>query len=132
VQKSCDPEVVAKVMAGELSPNAALVQAGIRKKPTPTETYKAAIEATGMSYSTVTKIASICSAYETCRRRQNLSFNHHVEVWSLPPAQQDKLLDRAEVERLSRQPFLVFLGVLRWPDIENRPVFWGCFEARAD
>lgn len=31
VQQECKPEVVAKVMAGEMSPNAALVKAGIRE-----------------------------------------------------------------------------------------------------
>jgi hypothetical protein len=31
VQRSCEPEVVAKVMSGEMSPNAALVKAGIRE-----------------------------------------------------------------------------------------------------
>ncbi len=31
VQQECKPEVIAKVMAGEMSPNAALVKAGIRE-----------------------------------------------------------------------------------------------------
>jgi hypothetical protein len=31
VKKECEPEVVAKVMSGEMSPNAALVKAGIRE-----------------------------------------------------------------------------------------------------
>lgn len=31
VKRECDPEVVAKVMSGEMSPNAALVKAGIRE-----------------------------------------------------------------------------------------------------
>ena len=34
VQRSCDEETVAEVMAGRMSANAALVKAGIRKKPT--------------------------------------------------------------------------------------------------
>ena len=37
VQRSCDEETVAEVMAGRMSANAALVKAGIRKKPTPEE-----------------------------------------------------------------------------------------------
>jgi hypothetical protein len=65
------------------------------------ETYKAAIEATGMSYGTVANFASVCAAFESSRRRENLSFKHHVEVWSLDPDQQDELLDQAETERLS-------------------------------
>jgi hypothetical protein len=65
------------------------------------ETYKAAIEATGMSYSTVQKFALICNEFEMQRRRCILSFNHHVEVRSLPLDQQDELLDQAEAGRLS-------------------------------
>ncbi len=37
VQRSCDAETVAAVMSGEMSPNAALVKAGIRKKKSPEE-----------------------------------------------------------------------------------------------
>jgi hypothetical protein len=61
-----------------------------------------------MSYGTVTTFAAVCNAFESSRRRETLGFTHHREVWSLPPAQQDELLDRAEAERLSRQPFWVF------------------------
>lgn len=65
------------------------------------ETYKAAIDATGMKLGTVMTMASVCRAFETSRRREVLSFGHHVEVWSLEPDKQDELLDRAEVEGLS-------------------------------
>jgi hypothetical protein len=65
------------------------------------ETYKAAIDATGMGYKTVSNFALICSEFEFPRRRGNLSFNHHVEVWSLDHSQQDELLHRAETEGLS-------------------------------
>lgn len=65
------------------------------------ETYKAAIDATGMSYGAVTTFASVCNAFESSRRRENLGFTHHREVWSLEPEQQDELLDRAESEGLS-------------------------------
>jgi hypothetical protein len=65
------------------------------------ETYKAAIEATGMSYGTVTTFASVCKAFESSRRKEHLTFTHHMAVWSLEPDQQDELLDRAEAEGLS-------------------------------
>lgn len=65
------------------------------------ETYKAAIEATGMSPKTCQTYALISKAFEMPRRRGNLAFGHHVEVWSLEPGQQDELLDRAETEGLS-------------------------------
>lgn len=62
------------------------------------ETYKAAIEATGFSYSTVSKFSSISSSFEFCRRRQNLTFRHHAEVLGLDNTQQDELLEIAETE----------------------------------
>ncbi len=65
------------------------------------DTYKAAIDATGMSLGAVQNIASVCRSFETSRRREHLSFKHHVEVWSLEPGQQNELLDRAESESLS-------------------------------
>jgi hypothetical protein len=36
--------------------------------------------------------ASVCRKFETSRRRDNLSFNHHSEVAALPPAEADALL----------------------------------------
>lgn len=65
------------------------------------ETYKAAIDATGMSYGTVANFASTCASFESSRRRENLAFSHHVVVQPLEPDQQDELLDRAESEGLS-------------------------------
>jgi hypothetical protein len=65
------------------------------------ETYKAAIEATGLSYGAVKQFALLCHEFELGRRRPNLSFKHHVEVWSLDSSQQDEALDRAESELLS-------------------------------
>ena len=63
--------------------------------------YQTAIDATGMSYSAVTTFTSICTSFEFCRRRQNLSFNHHVEVKPLSLDKQDELLDQAENEKWS-------------------------------
>lgn len=65
------------------------------------ETYKAAIDATGMSYGTVANFASTCASFESSRRRENLAFSHHVAVQPLEPDRQDELLDRAESEGLS-------------------------------
>lgn len=55
----------------------------------------------GKEIQTLMNIGSICRSFETSRRREVLSFKHHAEVSGLPPDQADKLLDRAEVERLS-------------------------------
>jgi hypothetical protein len=65
------------------------------------ETYKAAIDATGVAYQTARNIASACEEFEMSRRRDNLTFKHHVEVQSLDKSEQDELLDQAEKEKWS-------------------------------
>jgi hypothetical protein len=59
------------------------------------EIYAQAIDATEWRYQTLANAKSIAAKIEFYRRRENLSFSHHAEVVSLPPAQQDKLLDEA-------------------------------------
>jgi hypothetical protein len=51
--------------------------------------YETAIAATGLSYSRLATLKSVCRRFpfessEFCRRRQNLSFGHHAEIVSLP------------------------------------------------
>jgi len=65
------------------------------------ETYKAAIEATGLAYSSVKKLSLVVGQFALDRRRSNLSFNHHAEVQGLDPQEQDELLSEAESEGLS-------------------------------
>jgi len=65
------------------------------------ETYKAAIEATGLTYGGCKNIAIVCRNFEMARRRAILSFKHHAEVQGLEPKEQDELLSEAESERLS-------------------------------
>ena len=65
------------------------------------ETYKAAIQATGLTYNTVIKFSSLCTEFELKRRRFNLAFQHHMEVWGLEKNDQDELLDIAERDGLS-------------------------------
>jgi N6-adenosine-specific RNA methylase IME4 len=50
----------------------------------------------GPDFQTCMAAASVCRAFETCRRRQVLGFSHHREVASLPPAEQDALLEWCE------------------------------------
>lgn len=45
--------------------------------------------------------AAVSRSFETSRRREVLSYSHHVEVASLPPDEADELLDKAEREGLS-------------------------------
>jgi hypothetical protein len=57
----------------------------------------------GPAYQTCANAAAICRAFEISRRREILSFSHHAAVAALAPAEQDRLLDRAEREGWSRR-----------------------------
>lgn len=61
-----------------------------------------AIEDTDLNFGTVANYGSVARAIESSRRREVLSFSHHVEVADLKPEQQDYWLDLAEKEGLSR------------------------------
>jgi hypothetical protein len=50
----------------------------------------------GPAYATCRKVGSIARRFEYNRRRLDLSFKHHAEVASLPPAEADALLDWCE------------------------------------
>lgn len=52
----------------------------------------------GPSFSTCANTASVCKEFETSRRRELLSFGHHMETQGLPREEQDKLLDECERE----------------------------------
>jgi len=57
---------------------------------------KAAEGIFGREFGSLMNLASICRSFEGSRRREVLSFTHHVEVAALPPAEADALLDKAE------------------------------------
>jgi hypothetical protein len=60
---------------------------------------KAIVEAEdwdGPSFQAAADAASVCRKFETSRRREVLSFNHHREVAALPPDEADALLDSCE------------------------------------
>lgn len=67
------------------------------------ETYSQAMEETPYSYGTLRNDKFVAGRIELSRRRDNVPFSHHAEVAALPPAQQDVLLDKAEVEGLTRE-----------------------------
>jgi hypothetical protein len=67
-----------------------------------TDRYKHVIEAVGLDYQTVRNYAWVARRFELSRRRDTLSFQHHAEVASLPPEEQDYWLDRAEDRGWSR------------------------------
>src|SRR5258705_4874231 len=51
------------------------------------EKYEQAVRDTGYDRGTLRNIASVAGRIEPSRRRDNLSFKHHVEVAALPPHQ---------------------------------------------
>lgn len=61
-----------------------------------------ALEQEQWAFKTLRNAGSVARAFaETSRRRDALSYSHHVEVAALPPTEADELLDRAEAERWS-------------------------------
>jgi hypothetical protein len=53
----------------------------------------------GPAYGTCANAGTTCEKFELSRRRESLSFSHHVEVADLPPNLADKLLDWCEETR---------------------------------
>lgn len=66
------------------------------------KTYEQALEVTGKGLVTLQKVKSVAGEFESCRRRQLLSWSHHEACQALPKEQQEKVLDEAEQKRLSR------------------------------
>jgi len=67
------------------------------------EKYLEAVAVTGYDVGSLMDMAYVASRFEISRRRENLSWSHHQELASLPPADQDELLDLAEREHWSRK-----------------------------
>jgi hypothetical protein len=63
------------------------------------EMYDDAVDITGYDRTTLRNIVVVCRAVEMSRRRDDLTFTHHVEVAPLPPAEQDAWLTRAAEEK---------------------------------
>ena len=64
--------------------------------------YRRAVQDAGLDYQTLRNYAWIARKFTMARRRAGLSFQHHAEVASLPGAEQDAWLDRAEQAGWSR------------------------------
>lgn len=58
--------------------------------------YQQAIQATGLRYQTLRNYFWVANQFPLERRNHRLTFQHHAEVASLQPDEQDALLDRAE------------------------------------
>ena len=65
--------------------------------------YREAIAATGLDYQTLRNYAVVARRFELSRRRDNLSFQHHAEVCSLPDPEQEHWLDLATRRHWSKQ-----------------------------
>lgn len=52
----------------------------------------------GPAFQTCANAATVCRAFETSRRREVLTFSHHIEVAGLPIGEADYWLDEAEAE----------------------------------
>lgn len=61
-----------------------------------TDRYQRGIRAVGLSYQTLRNYAWVSRRFDLTRRRAALSFQHHAELASMPVAEQDLWLDRAE------------------------------------
>ncbi|MEJ3746438.1 LmbU family transcriptional regulator [Actinomycetes bacterium KLBMP 9797] len=64
--------------------------------------YRRAVNETGLDYQTLRNYAWIARRFPMSRRRDKLSFQHHVVVAALPEAEQDLLLADAEKHGWSR------------------------------
>lgn len=65
------------------------------------EKYTQAAKITGYDPRSLANMASIATAFEVSRRRDNLTWSHHVAVAALPEAEQEAWLDRAAAEGFS-------------------------------
>ncbi len=61
-----------------------------------TDRYMRAVRAAGLQYQTLRNYAWVSRRFEWHRRRPLLTFQHHAEVASMPPDQQDAWLEQAE------------------------------------
>ena len=73
-----------------------------------TDRYRTVIDTVGVSYQTLRNYAWVARRFTLSRRRDGLTFYHHMEVARLPEEDQDRWLDQAveqnwSVHRLRRQ-----------------------------
>jgi hypothetical protein len=65
------------------------------------EKYTQAAKITGYDPRSLANMASIATAFDSSRRRDDLTWSHHVAVAGLPESEQEGWLDRAATEGLS-------------------------------
>jgi hypothetical protein len=65
--------------------------------------YRAAVSGTGLEYKTLRNYAMVARRFESARRRDDLSFQHHAEVCGLSDEAQDFWLDLAVKHHWSKR-----------------------------
>ncbi|MET8027559.1 LmbU family transcriptional regulator [Streptomyces avermitilis] len=83
--------------------------------------YQTGVQAAGLDYQTLRNYAWVARHFELWRRRETLSFGHHAEVASLPPAEADTWLDQAEQHGWSRNQLRLRLRESRRGNRPARP-----------
>lgn len=84
--------------------------------------YKRAIGETSLEYQTLRNYAWVAGRFDASRRRDRLSFQHHLEVAALPEDQQDLWLERAELSGWSRNDLREQLRCYRDDGAAVRPL----------
>lgn len=82
--------------------------------------YKHAIAETQLDYQTLRNYAWVARRFTPDRRHEKLSFQHHAEVASLPPEDQDTWLTRAEEFALSKNELRRQIRRSRQPESEPK------------
>ncbi len=84
--------------------------------------YKRALAETSLEYQTLRNYAWVAGRFDASRRRDALSFQHHLEVAALPEDQQDLWLERAERSGWSRNVLRAQLRGERDDGADVRPL----------
>ena len=88
---------------------------------------KEACEGLGINPEGARKCGQVSRAFETGRRRPNLKFSHHQEIYPIEDeSMQDKLLDWAESEKATvkalRSKVQAYMAMADWAEPQNRPL----------
>ena len=86
------------------------------------EMYSQAMQDTDFDYQTLAHDKAVAREFEFIRRRINLSWSHHAEVVALEPDEQDKWLDKAEQDELTREELRRAIRTQRQFDADTKPV----------
>jgi hypothetical protein len=92
--------------------------------------YKRAIGETSLEYQTLRNYAWVAGRFDVSRRRDALSFQHHLEVAALPEDEQDLWLERAERSGWSRNDLRAQLRYYRDSGAAGRPLPMSALQLR--